>query len=305
VNYRSLGSTGLTVSELGFGCGSVGGIMVRGEPADQVLAVERALDGGVTYFDTAPSYGNGRSEESLGRALAALSAWDRVVVGTKATVTTADLDDPLAVVRASVTESLRRLGHEHVDLLQLHSRIGAGGDRGLPAAQVIEGVASAMRAMVEEGLVGHIGITGLGETSAVLEVIRSGRFETVQAYFNALNPSGGFAGVSGGAQDLAGLIDVAAAAGTGVINIGAMVSGGEFEADLRRARALAELAQAAGLDGPVELGLRFPLAKAGISTVLIGFSDIDQVRDALRWVGRGPLAAPLTERVIALAGSNL
>jgi ribonuclease Z len=74
MNQRPLGSTGLTVSELGFGCGSVGGLMVRGDPADQRRAVARALDAGITYFDTAPSYGDGRSEENLGRALHDLDA---------------------------------------------------------------------------------------------------------------------------------------------------------------------------------------------------------------------------------------
>src|SRR5690242_14036804 len=83
MDLRALGTTGLTVSALGFGCGSIGGLMVRGEPAAQRAAVARALDAGITYFDTAPQYGDGRSEENLGRTLRDLGAWDRVVVGTK------------------------------------------------------------------------------------------------------------------------------------------------------------------------------------------------------------------------------
>ncbi len=66
---RSLGNTGLEVSALGFGCGAVGGLLVRGEYGEMVRTVARAIEGGVTYFDTAALYGNGLSEENLGRVL--------------------------------------------------------------------------------------------------------------------------------------------------------------------------------------------------------------------------------------------
>ncbi|MER3406768.1 MAG: aldo/keto reductase, partial [Chloroflexota bacterium] len=69
MDLRPLGRTGLQVSALGFGCGSIGGLMVRGDPAEQRRAIELAIDGGIRYFDTAPSYGDGRSEENLGRVL--------------------------------------------------------------------------------------------------------------------------------------------------------------------------------------------------------------------------------------------
>src|SRR5206468_11936834 len=78
---RSLGKTGLTVSALGFGCGNVGGLIIRGTVAERERAVARAMELGVNYFDTAPSYGDGESERNLGQALKALRA--RVYVGTK------------------------------------------------------------------------------------------------------------------------------------------------------------------------------------------------------------------------------
>ena len=81
---RALGRTGLEVSALGFGCGAVGGLMVRGDPGAQRRAVERALAAGVRYFDTAPGYGDGRSEENLGRVLREIGAGAAgAVVGTK------------------------------------------------------------------------------------------------------------------------------------------------------------------------------------------------------------------------------
>jgi aryl-alcohol dehydrogenase-like predicted oxidoreductase len=88
MDMRRLGRTGLDVSVLGFGCGAVGGLMVRGAPADQDRAVARAIERGVNYFDTAPQYGNGASERNLGRALKSLRA--NVLVGTKVRLTESD-----------------------------------------------------------------------------------------------------------------------------------------------------------------------------------------------------------------------
>ncbi|HEX2516652.1 MAG TPA: aldo/keto reductase, partial [Chloroflexota bacterium] len=240
---RALGRTGLEVSALGFGCGAVGGLMVRGDPGAQRRAVERALVAGVRYFDTAPGYGDGRSEENLGRVLREIGAGAAgAVVGTKLRL------DPAAAtaggaepaVRESLAASLRRLGRERVDLLQLHNRI-VGGEAGVPgeggvgaaagpqasalggaltAEQVLGPVADALRAVQEEGLAGQVGITATGEPGAVRRVLESGFPATAQVYFNALNPSAGWAGGGGaGGQDFEGLIDVAAGQGVGVIVI--------------------------------------------------------------------------------------
>src|SRR6058998_3151527 len=72
MEYRSLGGTGLRVSALGFGCGNIGGLLIRGSVAERERAVARAIELGINYFDTAASYGDGQSEEHLGRALRAL-----------------------------------------------------------------------------------------------------------------------------------------------------------------------------------------------------------------------------------------
>src|SRR5215210_6101539 len=97
MDKRRLGRTGLSVSVLTFGCGAVGGLMTRGTPADQERAVARALEAGINHFDTAPAYGNGASEENLGRVLAALKP--DVIVSTKVRL-------PAQRSAASVTDSL-------------------------------------------------------------------------------------------------------------------------------------------------------------------------------------------------------
>ncbi len=78
MEMRSFGRTGMQISTLGFGCGAVGGLMVRGAPADQERAIARALEAGVNYFDTAVQYGDGASESNLGRALRELSCREHI-----------------------------------------------------------------------------------------------------------------------------------------------------------------------------------------------------------------------------------
>lgn len=325
MRYRLLGNTGLTVSELGFGCGAVGGLMTKGTPEEQRSAVSRAIEGGVTYFDTAQQYGDGRSEENLGRTLTELGAWDHVVVGTKLELRRADFSRARERVAELLQVSLRRLGRDSIDLIQQHGQVLVDTSSERPTAkEMVEIVADALDAAKQAGLVRHIGFTGLGDPVALHETVASGRFETVQCYFNAVNPSGGYAGASGGAVDFNGLIDAAAAVGMGVINIrvlaaGAlsgsttrasyastiggppMTPGGEFEADLRRTEALAAIASAAGIKTTTELGFRFALAKQGISTILIGFSDQPQLEQALQWTEAGPLDEAAVAQVVAAA----
>jgi aryl-alcohol dehydrogenase-like predicted oxidoreductase len=81
MQYRRIGATDLSISEIGFGCGGNAGLMVRGELPEQIRVIERALALGITYFDNAPDYGNGRAEENLGRALKELGA--RPVINSK------------------------------------------------------------------------------------------------------------------------------------------------------------------------------------------------------------------------------
>jgi hypothetical protein len=168
MNYRTLGRTGLRVSEIGFGCGNVGGLMVRGTPAEQVAAVKRAMDLGIDYFDTAPQYGNGLSETNLGQVLKQISR--PFTLATKVTVGPGDVSDLKGTIGASVETSLRRLGRDKLDVLQLHTPItvGRGGGRGwsLGVGDVLgpHGVVEAFESVRSRGLVRFLGFTGLGDT---------------------------------------------------------------------------------------------------------------------------------------------
>ena len=135
MRYRTLGRTGIRVPEIGFGCGNVGGMMVRGTHEQQVSAVRGALALGIDYFDTAPSYGDELSERHLGEVLAELKP--AVHVATKFRVTPDDLRDIPGAIRRSLEGSLRRLQRDAVDVLQLHTNLSTADEPGIGAAEVL------------------------------------------------------------------------------------------------------------------------------------------------------------------------
>lgn len=323
MRYRTLGRTGLEVSEVGFGCGAIGGMMVRGTHEAQVATVQRALDHGITYFDTAASYGDGLSETHVGEVFAEVKP--QVHLGTKFTLGPDDLGDIIGGVRRSLEASLGRLQMGRVDLLQLHNPVVAQRDgRGLAVQDVLGpgGVADALETLKGEGLIGHFGLTGLGETDPLLDVIDSGRFDTVQTYFNMLNPSAwevvpdNFA-----TQDYGRLMARAAAQGMGVIVIrvmaggalagpdsragvaapvvgGALSGGHDYDSDVRRVEALAKRLKPA--TSMPRTAVRFALDRDAVSAVLVGFSTVEQIDEAVQASADEPLSGPFSEELAAL-----
>ena len=125
MEYRNLGKDGPKVSAIGFGCWEMGGQHYGGtDDAEVTRAVHRAIDLGVTLYDTAPNYGFGGSEEVLGRALKGKR--DRVVLVSKTCISwdpvthTSKFDGRYSTVKRINEESLKRLGTDHLDLLLIH-----------------------------------------------------------------------------------------------------------------------------------------------------------------------------------------
>ena len=315
MEYRTLGRTGLKVSALGFGCGDVGGLMVRGTPAERERGVARALEHGINYLDTAPSYGSGESEKNLGQVLRALRRpAPALIVGTKWRLVAADLADVAGAVARSVETSLGRLGRERVDLLHLHNLIGrVGEERPLGVARVLEAVVPAVRRLQEQGKVRFVGVTASGETGALHRALASGAIDTAQVVFNLLNPTGAYALPAGyPAQDYDRLLVLAREQGVGTIGIrvlagGALsgevtrhptaipsvapiASGPDYATDVSRARALEPLVAQGHAASVVEAALRFAITGDALSTVLIGCSDLAQLDFAAAAVNNGPLS---------------
>jgi aryl-alcohol dehydrogenase-like predicted oxidoreductase len=322
MEYRVLGRTGLRVSALAFGCGDVGGLVVRGAPAERERAVARAIELGINYLDTAPAYGSGESEKNLGQVLRALKP--SVIVGTKWRMSAADLGDVAGAVARSVETSLGRLGLERVDLLHLHNLIGRVGDeRPLGVARVLEAVVPAVRRLQEQGKVRFFGVTASGEIGALHRVLASGAIDTAQAVFNLLNPSGAYETPTGfPAQDYDRMLLLAREQGVGTIGIrvlagGALsgrverhptaipsvspiASGPDYATDAARARGFEALVAQGHAGSVIEAALRFGITGPAMSTVLIGCSDLAQLESAAAAVNKGPLSPTALDSLRAI-----
>jgi len=328
MNYRTLGRTGLQVSEIGFGCGNIGGLLDRGTHEDQVIAVNRAQQLGINYFDTAPVYGDGKSELNLGRVLAGLKP--NVILATKVRLVADDLKDVRSAIKRSLETSLSRLRRDYVDVLQLHNQISVKRDQpnwpdslGLMDVLGRNGIADVFENLRSEGLIRFFGFTGLGETSALQQVIDSGHFDVVQAYYNLLNPSAGVAMPPGfGGHNFGQLIDRAMGQNMGVVVIRVMAGGalggekartgyasptvdgpivpaGDYQPDQARARKL-DFLLARDVGSLPQASVRFALMHPSVSTVLVGFSNLNQVEEAAGCSGKAPLPKTAIEHLMEL-----
>ncbi|PYO06666.1 MAG: hypothetical protein DMD75_23525 [Candidatus Rokuibacteriota bacterium] len=319
---RSLGKTGLTVSTLGFGCGNVGGLIIRGTPAERERAVARAMELGVNYFDTAPSYGDGESERNLGQVLKALKA--RVQVGTKFRLDPHDLHEIPGAVARSLDQSLKRLALERVDLFQLHNRIeSARGAGAVSLGDVLNEVVPAVQKLRQQGKVGFCGITALGETRALHQAIDSGTIDTAQVCYNLLNPSAGFAVPAGfPAQDFGGLLNRTRERRMGVIVIRVLAAGAlsgvearhpvavpsvdpiatapDYHTDVTQAQRLGALVREGHVENLIEASIRLAVSSDAVSTVLVGYSSLEHLEAAAAAVNRGPLPPAALQRLGAL-----
>jgi aryl-alcohol dehydrogenase-like predicted oxidoreductase len=290
----------------------VGGLMVYGEYPAMRRAVARALELGVTYFDTAPMYGEGQSEVNLGAVLRELRA--EPVVGTKVYLDGGDRSDIPAAVARSVEASLRRLGRERVDLIQLHNPIAAegGGQGGSLGVEALPEVFRAFGALTRQGKARYWGITALGDTDALHQAVAAGGFHTLQTVFNMLNPSAGRAvGPGLPHQDYRRLIDAAAGRGVGSIairvlaggalsgstdrhpvaasRVGPLATGRTYAEDVAAAERFAYLVRQGTVQSLPEAAIRFVLSKPELSVAMVGLSSLEQLEAAVDAANRGPL----------------
>ena len=188
MKYTTLGDTGLKVSRVCIGCMSFGGPDARGFEwtlgyEDSKRVIDRAVDLGINFFDTADEYSNGRSEQIVGKALAGRR--NQVVVATKVGLPTGDGPGDRGLGRKHVMRNLKRslanLKTDRVDLYQIHRW-----DYDTPIAQVLKTLTDAVR---KEGAVDHIGGSSMWAwqfAKALYTSDRLGleRFKTMQNHYN-------------------------------------------------------------------------------------------------------------------------
>ena len=207
MKYRTLGRTGLKVSEVGFGGGGIGGVWGQTTEDDGIHAVHRAMELGVNFFDVAPGYGSGKAEQVLGKALK--DRRNDVLITTKASIRPDSLGDIPGFVEKSLTASLERLQTDHVDLFLIHNPITGRQDHpfghSITADQALQ-MAEAFLKHKEAGRVRYIGFTAWRcNRTQLLKMLDSGVFDVFQTEYNILNQTAAISVPEVGAVDLATL----------------------------------------------------------------------------------------------------
>ncbi len=305
----TLGRTGLEISELVLGGGVTGGILINADEATRFSALRRAVMGGINWIDTAPIYGDGASEETIGRHIESLMP--RPQISTKVRLEAEDMDNIPSAILRGLEASLTRLKVSRVELFQLHNHIGTtlGGRAPVTVEQVLGrgGIADTFDRLKSHGLILAAGMTVAGDTQACLDVINSGRFDTAQVYYNAINPSAAWTRVPRAwrGQDFCGVVAACFRQNMGVLNIrvwagGAlaspirpdslfmMTSGTDLDNEMRCAAAVHRvLGDSYGT--PAQTALRFVLGNRDITARVVGISHIPQLEQAIEAIAQGPL----------------
>jgi L-galactose dehydrogenase/L-glyceraldehyde 3-phosphate reductase len=322
MKQRTFGRSGIQVSEIIFGGGNVGGIIIHKDDATKREAIRRALAGGINWIDTAAQYGNGKSEEALGWLLPEVKK--KPYLSTKFSLDVDNLKNIPAQIEERLKASLARLKRSSVDLLQLHNRIGSKpGGRVMTVEQILgkDGVADGLDRLRDKGLIRYMGITAIGEAPAVCEVIGSGRFDSAQVYYNLLNPSAArrmpkaWTG-----HDMCGILDACRENNVAVMAIRIFAAGiiatdertgresvltdntvpAEEE---RKARAVLD-AIGVGQGTRAQVALRFVLSNPDISCAVIGMAELHHLDEALDGAKMGPLPKDVLRRLDALYESD-
>jgi len=322
VKQRTFGRTGIQVSEVIFGAGAVGGIVIHKDDATKREAIRRALAGGINWIDTAAQYGNGKSEEALSWLIPESGATP--YLSTKFGLDVENLKDIPGEIEERFRASLARLKRPSVDLLQLHNRIGTKpGGRVMTVEQILgrNGVADGLDRLREKGLIRHMGITGIGEAASVCEVIRSKRFDSAQVYYNLLNPSAGRSmPAAWTGQNLGGIIETCRANDVAVMAIrifaagviatdertgreSVLIADTSVAEDERRTKAVFD---AIGSDQGTraQVALRFVLSHPDVSCAIIGSAELHHVDEALAAQKMGPLPPQVLARLDELYKTN-
>jgi 1-deoxyxylulose-5-phosphate synthase len=297
LQYVNLGSTGLKVSRLCLGCMTYGAKTWRAWVLAEDEArpfIRRALEAGITFFDTADVYSQGVSEEILGRALKDFGpSRDRLVIATK--VHGAMSDDPNARglsrkhILHAIDASLRRLGTDHVDLYQIHRF-----DPSRPMEETLEALTDVVRA----GKALHIGASSMftWQFSKYLHLAREdgwARFVTMQNHYNLIYR-----------EEEREMIPFCRSEGIGLIPWSPLARGvlaGNRQAGTTRSRSdefsrrlydttreadeqvidrVAKIAEAHGVP-PARVALAWLLHKPGVTAPIIGASKPHHLDDAL------------------------
>jgi aryl-alcohol dehydrogenase-like predicted oxidoreductase len=311
MRYRTLGKTGLEVSELGYGAWGIGKTMWIGADDDESLrALRRAIELGVNFIDTALRYGQGHSERLVGQVVR--ESTETVYVATKVPPqnavwparpgTPADEAFPADWVVTCAEESLGNLGLETIDVLQFH----VWSDEWVGEGSWLEAIEELKR----DGRIRFFGVSINDHQPAnAIRLIESGAVDTVQVIYNLFDQSPEdelFPAVLD--ADVGVIVRVPLDEGslTGNVRPDTTFPDGDFRnsyfgGDRKqevwdRVQAIAADASVP-VDGLAETALRFCLSHPAVSTVIAGMRSVRNVEANARAVDAGPLDEGTLERL--------
>jgi aryl-alcohol dehydrogenase-like predicted oxidoreductase len=313
MRYRQLGSTGIEVSEIGYGAWGIGGSQWGGADDDEsIQALNRAIDLGLNFIDTALAYGGGRSERVVGQVVRERP--ETIYVATKVPPMNLIWPAPAGVpveevypgshIRECAERSLDNLGLERIDLLQLHVWSDEWTDQGDWRAAVDD--------LRSAGKIGHFGISiNDHQPGNALRLIASGAVDTVQVIYNLFDQSPEdelFPACREHGVGVIARVPLDEGALTGTIGPDTEFPEGDFRSSYFRGdrkREVQERVQAIAADLGIapdelaEVALRFVLSEPTVSTAIPGMRSVRNVERNIAAAERGGLPDDWREQLRA------
>ena len=315
MRQRPFGELGMA-SALTLGGGGLGQVWGATTREECVATTQEAVESGINVLDLAPTYGNGEAESVIGGAFeGALPSGVRIT--TKCRVGDTPPERVYDLLSASLEGSLGRMRLDRVDVMFLHNAVtleDEGGDRLTPVATVVEGLAPAFERLIAEGRIGHWGLTGIGNADALIHLLTGGpRPGYIQCITNLLDSAGGlFQGTE--APRPRDVIAAANANGVAVMGIRAVQAGALTDAldrtlpdghpdlaDFQGAAPFRAIAAAEG-QSAAYLAHRYALSMEGVSTVVLGVKNREELRECIDAEAAGPLDPELMARIAGAVG---
>ena len=323
MKIRRFGRTEFKISQLTFGGGWVGGILIDPDKEIMHKALSLASEKGINWIDTAESYSEGKSEKNIGELLSSFSN-DTFQISTKARLDPNSSESIISQIDRKIDASLARLQRNFVELYQLHNRIQNVSDKNNFSVKDIlkkGGVADAMEKFKSDGRIKSIGITALGDIDAINEVVLSDCFDVAQIYYNLLNPSASFSSPGKwNDHNFSNLIKNCKSKDMGLMNIRIYAAGylatdkrhgreipityGINETELNKRVEKINLIMRDIQGTKAQKALRYGLSNDDMSTIVIGLAEISHLEEALEGYEMGNLDEKILKKIEELQNNN-
>ena len=287
-------------------------------------ALELSIESGINWIDTAEAYSDGQSESNIGNLLESLPTENPLYISSKASLDPDSSESFASQLDRKLENSLKRLKKDQLDLYQLHNKITEKeSSHTLTYDQIIKkhSVCDAMEKLKIDGRVRNIGITALGDSNSLKEVISTSCFDTAQIYYNLLNPSARFSEKGlWNDHDFSGLISECQKHDMGIIGI-RIFAAGLLATDIRHGR---EIPVTEVIDikeeerrvkkiydifgskygSKAQFAIRYGLANENINCIALGLASLQHLKSALDAVEMEGLPEDILKEILTLQKSN-